>query len=420
MTAKTLPEIVGINQLADETVLVMGDTQPPKMFVREAENVDIDSGGNVNRREGSTQLLAGSGYHSMTSTERGWLMLCQSSNLGVYNATTNVFTPLIAMGEANLTSFTEENGILYAMNSDFSCMFKPNDFTPRPIGVLLPNVPPQFAADTSTGTLLEGSYGVTYSVVDPDGEESGLGPIVKINLSDAGQIIGTLFTAAPGYKYRIYITTTDGEELYQAAEFPADRASFYITEHNVGRQPATQGLEPPPNGYIVRAFNSRLLIATTDFVYFTEAFRPHLHDPAHGFVITAGFTTMVEPVGEGVFIADKRGVKFYKGDDPTDWQVTDASPDPVVFGTSTVVPGSYFGGELAGFDEVAVWLSVSGYQIGTPNGEVVKINAEQVRLPAYTQGCSAFAIRDGRKQFVTPVNSNVLASASVALDSSTI
>ena len=420
MTAKILPEIVGINQLMDETSLVIADTRPPKMFVREADNVDIDAEGNVNRRKGYTQLLAGSGYHSIKNTQRGWLMLCNKEQLGVFEPATSTFTSLIAMDEAQLTSFTEENGILYAMNPGFSCMFKPADSTPYQIGVPLPDVTPQFTGDTTAGTLLEGSYGVTYSLIDPDGEESGLGPVVQIDLAAQGQIIGTLFTLAVGYKYRIYMTTTDGEELYQAAEFDADTATFYILDHEEGRQPATQGLEPTPNGHIVRAFNARLLIASTDFVYFTEAFRPHLHDSAHGFVATAGFTTMIEPVATGVFIADKRGVKFYRGEDPADWKVEDASPDPAVFGTSMVVPGSSIRGDLAGFDEVTVWLSVSGYQIGLPTGEVVKINAEQVRLPGYAQGCSAFAIRDGRKQFVTPVNSNVLASASVALDSSTL
>jgi hypothetical protein len=299
-------------------------------------------------------------------------------------------------------------------------MFKPGSSVARPIGVPLPNVTPQFTASTGTGTLLPGSYGVTYSIVDPDGEESALGPIVKVDLTAQGRIDGTLFTIASGYTYRVYMTTTDGEELYQAAEFAANTVSFSVLQHQEGRQPATFGLDPVPTGHIVRTFKSRLLIGSTDFVYFTEAFRPHLYDCASNFIPTAGFTTMIEPVETGVFVADKRGVRFYEGEDPTVWKVKEVSPEPVVFNTSSVVSGALFTGQLANFSEVAVWLSSSGYQVGTPQGEVVKVNAEQVKLPNYVQGCSTYGVREGRKQFVTVVDSNVLASASVALDSTTI
>jgi len=47
----------------------------------------------------------------------------------------------------------------------------------------------------------------------------------------------------------------------------------------------------------------------------------------------------------------------------------------------------------------------------------VRVNAGQVRLPSYVQGATVYGVREGRKQVVTAVNSNVLASASVALDS---
>lgn len=413
MARQPFPRILGINQLADETAMVNED----KMFVRQATNVDIDRSGNVNRRYGFTSVISGTGYHSLYSSQRGWLMLCHKDELGILDPSSG-FTSLVSMGNKYYTSYAEENGNLYVMNPGFSCMFKPSDYTVYPLGVALPSVVPQFAASTAAGSLLAGSYGVTYSIVDPDGEESGLGPVVQIDLADQGSIVGTFFTIAAGYKYRIYMTTTDGEELYQAAEFDADTTSFTVMDHEEGRQPGTFGLEPTPYGHIIRAFNSRLLIGSTNFVYFTEAFRPHLHDAAHGWVATAGFTRMVEPVEDGVYIADKRGVKFYKGEDPSSWQVKDVSPDTVIYGTSTTVPGSFFGGELTKFDSVAVWLSRSGYQIGTPTGEVLRVNAEQVSLPSYSFGCSAYAIRDGRKQFVTPVDSNVLADAGVALDSS--
>lgn len=414
MAHKGFPRPIGIDQLTDETAMV----DDGNMYVREANNVDIDREGNLNRRAGYTQLLAGNGFHSMYAAQRGWLMVCQKDQLGSFDTDDNTFTAITSMGAAYLTSFAEENGNLYVSNSGFHCMFRPGENTARTIGVTLPLLIPTFTANTTTGTLPAGKYALTYTLLDDLGEESGTGPLVEVELDEQGSIDGAGFSVLAGYSWRIYMTSADGEELYQAAEFDADTTSFSVLQHEEGRQPRTWQLEPAPFGHLIRAHNSRLLIASTNGLYFTEAFRPHLHNPGHGFVPTTGFTTMVESVGEGVFVGDSRGVKFYAGKDPEQWQVKDASPDRAVFGTSVSVPGSHFGGELNQFDEVAVWLSSSGYQIGLPTGEVVRANAERVQLPDYVQGCSAFVTREGRKQLVTPVDSNVLADASVALDSS--
>lgn len=413
MAIRKLSRIVGINQLADETALV----QRENMFVREANNVDIDAEGNVSRRKGATLLTAGSGYHSLYSARRGWLVVCHKDQLGVYDPDSTTFTPLAQMAASQYVSYAELGGKLYASSPTFNCVFGVGSTDAKMIGVPLPNVPPEFTAQAD-GALEPGSYGVTYTVIDPDGEESGTGPVVQIDLPDGGGIVGSMFTIMSGYKYRVYMTTANGETLREAVEFDADTTSITILDAAEGRECRTHGLEPPPYGHIIRAHGSRLLIASSGYLYFTEAFRPHLIAPT-GYVLTNGFVSMVEPVDNGVFVGDNRGVSFYAGDDPVQWQVRDASPEKVIYGTSIVLSGEYFRGDFQKHESVAVWLTRSGYQVGLPNGEVVRLNADQIRTPAYSRGCTAAVIRDGRKQLITPVNSNVLAGASVALDSTT-
>jgi hypothetical protein len=413
MANKKFPRIVGINQLADETAL----NHEGVMYVREANNVDIDSAGNVSRRKGASLELAGSGYHSLFMSTRGWMLIGKNNQLGIYDPSGKSFTPLVNMDDALRTSYTELNGNLYAMNSSFGCKFLPGSFDYNPIGVPLPIVSPVFAA--AAGGLNAGSYGVTFTVVDPNGEESGTAPVVQIDLPDGGGVVGTMFTVASGYKHRIYMTTADGERLYQAAEFDADVTTYTVATAEEGRECETHGMEQPPNGHIIRAHGSRLLIGTTNYVYYTDTFRPHLHSPT-GFVPINGFCTMVESVDGGVFIGDNNGVHFYVGDDPTVWEQKAASGDKVVFGTSVQVSGSFFGEDFVEHDSVAVWLTSSGYQVGLPTGQVVRLNSSQVKTPAYSQGSSAVLVSNGQKQMVTPVNSNELAGASVSLDSVTI
>jgi hypothetical protein len=297
-------------------------------------------------------------------------------------------------------------------------MFLPGSTDAKMIGVPLPNVKPEFSVQ-SDGGLEPGSYGITYTVVDPDGEESGTGPVTQLDLPDGGGVVGTMFTVMAGYKYRIYLTTANGEELREAVEFDADTTTITVLAAAEGRECRTHGLEPPPYGHILESHGSRLLIATTDYLYFTEAFRPHLIAPT-SYVPITGFATMVAPVDGGIFVGDSRGVTFYEGEDPVQWKVKDASPDKAIFGTSMVLSGEYFEGELRNLDSIAIWMTRYGYQLGLPNGEVVRLNADQIRTPVYSQGCTAAIVRDGRKQVVTPVNSNVLAGVSVALDSTTI
>ena len=411
MAIRKLNRVVGINQLADETALDTGE----QMFVREAKNVDIDADGNISRRTGAVLEASGSGYHSLYSAARGWLVVCKKDQLGVYDLETSAFVPLAQMTASQYVSYAELHGKLYASSPTFNCVFDTGSTDPKMIGVPLPSVEPEFAAQADGG-LEPGSYGVTYTVIDPDGEESGTGPVVQIDLPDGGGIVGTMFTVMSGYKYRVYMTTANGETLREAVEFDADTTSITILTAAEGRECRTHGLEPPPYGHIIRAHGSRLFIASSGYLYFTEAFRPHLIAPTN-YVLTNGFVTMVEPVDGGVYVGDSRGVTFYAGDDPVEWQVKDASPEKVIYGTSLVLSGEHFHEGFRKFESIAIWLTRSGYQAGLPTGEVVRLNADQIRTPAYSRGCTAVVVRDGRKQLITPVNSNVLAGASVALDS---
>ena len=408
--------VLGIDQLSDETSLIADERGRPMAF-REGTNVDLDIEGNYGRRKGYAKKLTGSGYHSLYESKRGWLMLCDKQQLGVYNVATNSLVVITEMPEAQLTSFAELNGNIYYMNPGAKGMIRAAETQVRTLGVNLPAVTPDFEA-TASGSLPPGKYGISYTIVDDTGEESPLGPLMVVTLAEQGSIQGTLFTTYPNTKYRIYMTTADGEELYQAAEFDADVISYLVSDHGEGRRPATQYLSNLPLGYTIRAHRSRLYIATDDFVFYSEPFLPHLTNSGNGFIPTTGFVTMVQPIETGIYIGDQRGVRFYEGDDPSEFRVKEVSSEPVVFGTAVAVPGEFLPENLGrGSDTVAIWLAPSGYQVGMPSGQVVRLHTKQVQLPRYVQGCAAFSTKDGRKQLITPVNSNELADVSVALDS---
>jgi hypothetical protein len=411
MTVLNFPRpIKGVDHLSDETSLKLNT-------VRSAENVSIDKVGNIERREGYTLRVDLSSCHSLYNSSRGALLVCYKNVINVLNIDTYTLTPIATMNDSSLTSFTEHNNNLYYVNVGSSGMFRSGEDSARSIGLYLPSIEPQFTASPN-GTLLPGTYGITYTLVDSSGEESGTGPVSFVELTNGGSIVGMMFTILSGYKWRIYMTTANGDEFYQAAEFDANTVSYTVAVHEQERQPDTYQFKPLPFGLLIRGYGARLFVADKDIVCYSDAFRPHLYNPAKHFFPIVGYPYMMEALDTGLFISDSTGVYFYKGDDASNFEVKDASPERAVFGTSVVISGKFLGERFQLYDRVVVWLSQSGYQVGLPTGEVVALHSDQVKLPNYVQGCSTYFTHEGKKTLVTPVQSNEFNSLNRAIDSS--
>lgn len=402
--------VKGIDQLSDETSLIEGT-------VRAAENITIDKVGNFERRPGYELKVGQSGFHSLYSSDRGWLLVCQKNVINILNPETYEVLPIVSMEGNYITSFTEYNNNIYYVNLTSSGMIRGEETVARTLGVKLPDLTPSFGASTD-GTLYPGTYGITYTIVDDFGEESGTGAVQTVELPDGGSIVGTMFAILPNHKWRIYMTTADGDELYQAAEFDADTASFTISVHTQERQPDTYQLKPLPSGMLIRSHGARLFVADKDIISYSSAFRPHLYNPANHFIPINGYPYMMESLEDGMFISDYDGVKFYRGTDAKEFVVVDASKERAVFGSSAVIPGEFMEEKFSQYDRVCVWLSQSGFQVGLPTGEVVPLHKDQVKLPNYVQGCSTYFTHEGKRQLVTPVQSNEIGGDNIAVDSS--
>lgn len=410
MTKRTLGKpTLGINQLNDETALEAEE-------IREGVNIDIDAEGNVSRRKGARLAIAGSGFHSLYAPKQGGLALCNSEQFGFFNLATEQFQPLYTMDDNVRVSYAELNGNLYCVNI-YEAFYVPYDTTlVKPVGVALPDVQAVFSAN-SDGGLDEGTYACAYTILDSDGEESPLSPVTTVTLESTGGITISALTLAAGYSYRVYMTATNGEQLRQAAEFPADTVTFFIGEYEEGRVPATEDLSLLPGGYELISYNSRLFVGQKDQVVYSHTFRPHLHNPAHDFIPITGLPSLLLDVDGGIYIGDDRGVRFYRGGDPKEFVVIESSDELPVFGSGKSVPGEWMGEPFNQFDRVGVWLTRSGYQVGTPDGEVVRIHANRVSLPKYAKASSELVFNDGRKQLLTVVNSNAQTGFGVAQDS---
>ena len=399
--------------LADETAL-------PEDQCRKAVNVDIDKDGNLERRQGFTKILSAVDVHSLYSSENSrYILGCQKNSLGVFDLLNGIsFTALDTMPEKFRTDWTSHHDRYYASNPAYHCRINKSTFTVSPFSVQLPD--PLSITPTSSGGLREGTYTVAWSVTNSEGEESALSDEVQIEVPTGGGIAITGVPLWPGFNLRVYASQANGEELYRAIETPMIATSFSIgvTEMNAGgNQPATRFMQELPMGHFIESHGSRLFVAFEDTIAFSAPFRPHLWDPRHNFIQLSSTVTMLASIKGGIFISSFDEVKFLAGDDPEQFEVQDVDADPAFFGSAVVVPGAHFSGELLQYDEIVVWLSRSGHMAGLPDGRVFRLNPGQLDLPSYSSASATFAVKNGVKRVLIPVNSNRRTGTGVAIDS---
>lgn len=401
--------ITGIDTLSSETALVKG-------AVRSAVNVDIGRAGRFKRRAGYTRRVAHPGMHSLFyAAQKGWTLVAQDAGLFQLDTNTYAMTSLATLNSPDKLEYTEYNGNIYFANKT-TLGWVPSDSTmARPVGVPVPTTP---TLTEASGGLTPGKYGVAITFVDDRGEEGGATELQVIDLPEGGGIRLANLPQQLGWTIFVYITSADGDVLRWAAELPAVFPSYVVAEIAQGGELDTQFLVPLPPGDIVRWHNGRLFTAKNGALRFSEALRPHLHDPAHGVIPFSGHIAFVESVSDGLYVGDSRGVWFLSGTDPTKFAQRRVSTCRAVARSSIMVPPEHFPPKQVPAEApVAVWLSTSGYVVGMPGGTTVELQPDRLKVPSGLAGRSVFLLREGRKQVVTPVNSTSTATFGTAVDS---
>lgn len=410
-TTKPFPlPVVGVDVLSNETSLIKG-------AVRSATNVDIGRAGQFKRRAGYTRRVTIPGMHSLFyAPQKGWTLVARDAALYRLNPYDYSLTLLSTLNSPDPLEYVEYNGNLYFTNKTTFGWVPSNSTAARPVGVPTPTTPT--LSTTPNGGLTPGKYGVAITLVDERGEESGATELQVVDLPDGGGIRLSNLSQHMGWTFYVYVTSPDGDILRYAASFPAVFPTYVVAETAMGDQPDTRFLAPMPPGDFVRWQAGRLYTAKNGVLYFSEAMRPHLYNPAHGAIPFSGHIAFVESVGDGLYVGDSRGVWFLAGTDPTKFEHRRVSTCRAVARSSIMVPPEHFPPKQVQTTEpVAVWLSTSGYVVGMPGGTTVELQPDRLKVPSGMTGRSAFLFREGRKQVVTPVNSTSTAPFGTAVDS---
>lgn len=402
-----------VNRLAEHAT--------PIEALREALNVDILNDGKAQRRPGY-QLVEAGDWHSLWSDDTLAYMLGVKNGDLVLATQSGTVASLASYIGANEVSYTAMAGKAYWTNGSFSgCVWQ--DQINRPWALDTPP-PPTQVSDYEAGGLVAGEYQICATFQDDMGMESGAGQSVLCTLSNVGGILCQGLPEIPAeWRYNIYVTDTNGDVFYLAAQLKPGTTSYIIGKSGRSRQLETRWLNPLPNGQLVASGGGRLFVAHGAVLRWSEPLRGGLSRldknytryPAH--IDAIGVVGLGEQAS-GVYVCAGKRTYFMPGSDPSNWQQRVAFPSGAVRGTATKVRAGLFGADYQGFG--MLWVSTDGgYCLGLPDGQVVALTEAQYVTPIADSGRVALRRAPGLEQAIallrgTAVNSLAFSDSVVA------
>lgn len=376
------------------------DIELPHDVLRRAVNADVMDSGRLRRRKGSSQSLAIAGAHSLGGDgSRAYFIAANQMREFSPNGTSTVIGAFAAAD--NRAAYAPVNNDMYVTCKTASGRIRNGVLTPW--GVEVPTAPPVLAA--SVGVLAAGEYYAAVTYVFADGRESGASALAKITLVATGGIT-TLAMPNPAdanvTKKRLYISTTDGEVLFMAAEIAAADQFVTCGVFPAGARLRTAHLSPPPKGCALAQYNGKIFIvdaADPRVLWFTENLDYDHVDTRKNYYQFGVDISVIAAVTDGLYVCA----------DQTYFLPNAGSPDAgqrvvlgfgAVAGSATQIPNS----------ANMIWMTEHGPAIGKDGGAIELIAENSIASGDMINAAGMVREKDGIRQFVV-VGNNTQESA---------
>lgn len=365
-------------------------------FLRNAVNVDLTDAGTPRRRAGTTLAVAGEDVHSLWADKQATLYmddtdLCTLNGVGAKQVIRS------GLGRGLRASYARVGGEIYWTNT--AVIERITNGNSRASGVPVPNPQPVVAAITG-GSLPAGKYQIAITAVAADLEESGSTWPVQVEVLDDGRIAITGIPVS-AYGHNIYISPTNGDLLFLLDMIAPGVTSYTVaTVGTLGRQLLAFGLAQMPPGHIVRAFNSRLLVASGNLLFYSEPYAPALRNPARGYIPFPERITIVVPAENGVYVVADQ-TYWLSGTDIDKCEIVPLFPYGAVEGTDGQTENK----------ETVWWFSTKGLIMADTSGDAKNVQEADVAVDSAVFGAGLFRDQNGVKQIISSLSG---ANASVA------
>ena len=358
---------LGLDNMQEANALAVFDKgKNSGQYLRHAINVDLDNSGKVRRRAGFSSFEQMTGAHSLWSNGVRTLF-CRDSNL--YEITD--FSPysetlLTSLSADYAMSFDDTNGNIYFSNGADAGRLLINEVTPGPWSLSVPSAP---SVSTAPGSLLAGSYLLSITFSNADGEESGASPVQRVVLSVDSDISIVVPSAPAGAtNVNIYLSARDGEALTWHSTISPGPGSATISSTSTGHVLLQQHLAPQPAGQLVAIHYARLLVAAGSLLTYSQPRTPGKYLPSKGFIQFASRITNLVPTTGGVYVTTTEETFWLEGAD--------------ISSASMLMIAPYGAAERSRFnlpDGVMVgWYSDAGVVVADPAGSIKTIQDDHV------------------------------------------
>lgn len=383
MNNVSLLPMAGINNVGDDEALqVRGDA--PRIFLREAVNVDISRNGKPSTRSGLRKVTGARLENLWQSPLHGDVFATLGDQWVKVNPADWSTHALATIGEGAVSHMVLNNAVLAA----------------GPAGIFsfggvqavraTIDVPPPPMVTAGAGALEPGAYGVAVSWLR-DGMESPPSAISHSTLPAGGglDVILPMCMDPTVTHARLYFTRQNGGELARGEDYPIGLSAVAVPLlPKLGGPPQFWRMDPMPTGLYLGYWRGRMLTARTNVLRYSEALAYHVHDQRHGFVQMPQRITFVQPVDAGIWVGQVDHVAFLQGTSPETLELQVKATRPPVPGSAIKLKAELLGELAAGGGECAVWLAENGYVVGTAGGTVVEPMARAMKGVRATSGAT--------------------------------
>lgn len=378
-TYKLGPWPLGIDNVSKPNSLKR-DQNGRTIAVQDAFNVDIDRDGLPMMRRGHQLVSSLPGMHSLWGNK--FVSLAVAAGV-LYRVQGQQCSAITTLNSDEPCDYSELNGTVVVGNR--SSLIEVNASGWRTVGV--PNAPITPVLASPNGGLLAGRYSVAIAYLRGS-EEGALSPLQNVTVAAGGGITVTFMPADPeATGIRIYRTHAGGTVLYRAADVPIGMPHYLLGNDTLGKDSPTQYLTRMMPGEFVTYWMGRLIVARDRTLCWSEPMNYGLTSLRHNTMQMEHRIKMIAGMEGGLFVGTSDGVSFFNGTKPKDWNRTITSATAPCKRTLTIMKGDDLDSDYgqAG-KQVAVWLSESGFVLGTEQGAIITPQANRLRIPLALSG----------------------------------
>ncbi|WP_286713037.1 hypothetical protein [Acinetobacter sp. UBA2581] len=384
---KLLP-IVGIDNTSHDDALTVGG-QSPAYFMRDIINFDISDRGSAELRKSGRKV-----------SDRVYTKLWQSplhkdvfgmDHVGMLYKVDPISFSGTELGQVGHdANFEVVNNLVYIAGS--LGIFTFNGAVLNKITLDAPGYP---FLMKDAGSLSAGQYGVAISYLSGD-IESELSRTEFISVEgDAGIRVTVPLIKGEGITgVNVYITSSNGTELYLYGRYAADAVEVNITAESSGRPANFQHLSKMPSGQFLTQWQGRLVTADKNMLHFSQSMTYHLTDARYDYVRLPQRISFVVGVEGGLWVGQVDKVVFLRGTSPDNFTFEVKTAQAPIKGTAITLDNQDAGEVGQGGGRTALWLASNGLCMGSNQGQLIEMQSKHIQGVSGQSGrCVGF---DGR------------------------